>query len=308
MAAYAISGAGFGLYGYLPALLDGQAETALLPEKYRGAFLARTELAEYAPRVRWVRDWAEAVAAADGAVIASTPERQLELARDCLRAGNVRRLFLEKPLAPEPQAARALLDALIASGRKFRIGYSFLHADWYESLKRGAGRVDGDLSLTWRFKAHHFAEGLANWKRAAAAGGGALRFYGIQVLALLASLGYDDVLESSAYEARPGEPERWRAAFAGPSLPACRVELDSRSDAGEFSITAPGGGIELRLAEPFEPAAGASDASLADRRIGVLRRLCGTIELADAPFHRFYASVNALWEKAEAATSPVRNA
>ena len=47
---FAIRGSGFGLYGYLPALV-GCGRRVVLPERYRARFAERPELAPFANEV-----------------------------------------------------------------------------------------------------------------------------------------------------------------------------------------------------------------------------------------------------------------
>jgi predicted dehydrogenase len=126
---FTIAGSGFGLYGYLPALVDA-GEEVVLPAAYRAKVEARPELAAYAPGVRWAADADAALEGADAIVIATPPARQLELALRCLALPSLGTLLLEKPVAPTPREAIALLDALRRAGKRYRVGYTLLHAAW----------------------------------------------------------------------------------------------------------------------------------------------------------------------------------
>ena len=53
---FAILGSGFGLYGYLPALVEGCEQPVVLPERYRARFDERSELARFAINVQWEDD------------------------------------------------------------------------------------------------------------------------------------------------------------------------------------------------------------------------------------------------------------
>jgi hypothetical protein len=293
---FAIVGSGFGLYGYLPAVVEALGEVVLLPEAYRAKVEARHELHPYLDAIRWVPDARAALAAANGVVIATPPVRQVEVAMQCLHLEGVRTLVLEKPLAPGPQEAQALIEALRRSGKRYRLGYTFLHAGWAPSL--GLGREP--VSVTWTFMAHHFAQGLATWKREHAQGGGPLRFFGVHVLALLARHGYREVRSSALRGGTGGEPERWEAELAGPGLGDCRVLVDSRCGERGFRIEA-GGAVLVDAREPFESEPASGDA---DPRVAVLKRLLGTLGESDAAHHALYEAVNGLWLRAEQAMRP----
>lgn len=293
---FAIVGSGFGLYGYLPAVVEALGEVVLLPEAYRVKVEARHELHPYLDAIRWVPDARAALDAATGVVVATPPARQVEVATRCLQLPGMRTLVLEKPLTPSPPEAHALLEALHGSGKRYRLGYTFLHTGWANSLSLGRESV----SITWTFMAHHFAQDLSNWKREHAQGGGPLRFFGVHVLALLARHGYREVRSSALRGGAAGEPERWEAQLAGPGLGDCRVLVDSRCGERVFRIES-GGAAPVDMGDPFESEPAGGDA---DRRVAVLKRLLGTLEENDAAHHALYAAVNDLWTRAEQALRP----
>jgi predicted dehydrogenase len=291
---FAIVGSGFGLYGYLPALVEAFGEPVLLPEAYRAKVEARPELGPYLASIRWAADTRAALAQATGAVVATPPARQLEVAAQCLALSGLTSLVLEKPLAPSPAAATKLLGALRASGKRYLVGYTLLHTRWHERL---AWPASGEVAITWSFMAHHFARDLHNWKRVHAEGGGVLRFFGVHLLALLARHGYRDVRQSSFAGSNPAAPERWLAVFAGEGVPDCRVDVDSRSTTSAFRIEAAGAPPLVDLADPYA----AEPLAQGDRRVGVLKRFLGTLPSA-AGEQAFYEDVNRLWQRAEDAT------
>lgn len=293
---FAIVGSGFGLYGYLPAVVEALGEVVLLPAAYRAKVEARHELHPYLDAIRWVPDARSALDVATGVVIATPPARQVEVATLCLQLPEMRTLVLEKPLAPSPREAQALLEALRRSGKRYRLGYTFLHTGWANSHVLGKGPV----SITWTFMAHHFAQGLSNWKREHAQGGGPLRFFGVHLLALLARHGYREARSSTLQGGAPGEPERWEAVLAGPGLGDCRVLVDSRRDDQAFRIES-GGRALVDLRDPYEsePASGE-----ADRRVAVLERLLRTFEEEDSGHDALYEEVNRLWMRTEDVTRP----
>ena len=294
---FAIVGSGFGLYGYLPAVRSAFGGHVLLPEAYRARFEARPELASCVPIVHWVRDTDEALALARTVIVATNPARQVEIAGRCAALANVEAVVLEKPLAPDPESGAALVARLEGAGKRVRVGYTLLHTRWAQGLAWPRAGSVPEVQLRWTFMAHHFAHGLDNWKREHAAGGGPLRFFGIHVLALLASRGYDSVRASSLAGGSREQPERWSATFVGPERPDCRVELDSRNAETRFSIALPASPVDL--AEPY----GAEDESGDDdRRVSVLARFLATLSEPDEPHSLFCARVNALWKSTEEAT------
>lgn len=296
---FAIVGSGFGLYGYLPAVAQASGEQVLLPEAYREKVLARPELAPWLASIRWMPDEQAALEAATGLVVATPPARQEATVRAALLLPRIERFVLEKPLARDPVTAALLLDEVDSRGRRYRVGYTFLHTAWASGLEWPRAGEAASVSIEWTFMAHHYALGLRNWKREHAGGGGALRFFGVHVFALLARAGYDSVRRSVLLEREPGEPERWEASFAGPGRPDCRLVVDSRSDATVFRIDA-GGKRLVDLTDPYslEPRDGEQD-----RRVGVLGRLLASFAADDAAHRELCRTVNGLWRAAEEAAA-----
>jgi predicted dehydrogenase len=216
--------------------------------------------------------------------------------KECLSRPNIRHLLLEKPLAPSPHLGSTLLKRLIDSRKAFRIGYIFRHTKWGMPLLAALreDRLAGQLTIRWTFLAHHFGQDLASWKRYSDDGGGAIRFYGIHLISLLADCGYSDVVLSQALGPSPNECEKWRAVFAGPHLPRCEVLIDTRSDDRAFHVeldSGAGAKTFAALSDPFDSdPRSASD----DRRVSALRKLCRSIR-DDRNDYADYEATNDLW-------------
>jgi len=303
----AILGSGFGLYGYLPALAGELGQRVILPERYRDRLRARPELAHLGDRVDWATDDSDALDRADGAVLALPPAIQVERIDACVARRSITRLVLEKPLAPSPADARAVFDALLASGKVFRIGYTFRFTDWGAGLlgEIATAGQRGRLSIYWDFLAHHFRHDLRNWKRASGTGGGAIRFYGIQLIALLAEAGYREVAGSRSQGQRPDEIEKWAATFGGPGLPECNVVVDTNSSTSRFRVewetTADAGApvVFADLADPFGSGRDKMPPGMPDNRVPLLGRLCRSLWDPDAGEMAWYRAAIALWAAVE---------
>lgn len=293
---FAILGSGFGLYGYLPALAGAGAQRIVLPQRYRDRFAERPELARFAPRVVWAADDEAALDQAGGAALALRPDDQPGWIRRCLERPRIARLLLEKPLAASPAAAAASFEALRRSATAFRIGYTFRYTAWGQRLLRArAGGGAAPLSVRWHFLAHHYRHDACNWKRQSASGGGALRFYGIHLIALLAELGYAQVRASASAAAAPNECARWRATLAGRGLPDCHLDVDSRADRDGFRV-ARGDTVYADQGDPF---GGGAAAGGGDPRVGVLSQLCGSLwQDGGAAYARYEAALR-LWARVE---------
>jgi predicted dehydrogenase len=301
----AIFGSGFGLYGYLPALTEASEAKVILPRRYRSEFERRPELRHLFNRIEWTDDENAALDRADAAILSQRPADQVGWLEKILPRSGPGRILLEKPLAPDPIQAQLWLGRARASGKRIRIGYIFRYAPWAtrfaESLKHS--QANGEIAINWRFRAHHYATETMNWKRFVASGGGALRFYGIHIIALLAEHGYDDVLWSSIAATRPDEAETWEAAFSGPELPICKVTVDSAAADACFSITASSG------ANPFVALGGPFDEverlARFDSRVGILVRLCTDLLTGDITLPAWYEESIILWTKVEQRTETI---
>ncbi len=139
---FAILGSGFGIYGYLPALV-GCAQRIVLPVRYRARFCDRPELVRFTPDVDWAENENTALSCADGVVLALRPINQSEWVPRCLAHSNINRLLLEKPLAHTPEVAAVLFDDLLRSKKTFRIGYTFRFTVWGGAVIKRLERIHG---------------------------------------------------------------------------------------------------------------------------------------------------------------------
>lgn len=305
----AILGSGFGLYGYLPALVKGCGQQVVLSERHREPFRARPELARFAAEVQWERDEASALGCADGVVLALQPNQQSQWIPRCLERPHLKHLLVEKPLATSPEAAAALLEDLERSGKVFRIGYTFRFTDWGQRIRAALkqARGSGRLLIQWSFQAHHFHHDLDNWKRFTVSGGGAIRFYGIQLIALLAELGYRDVISSHSFGSSVDVVEKWTALFNGPGLPECEIAVDTRSASEKFRVELLSGSatepsmIFADLEDPFESSAEPLEGL--DWRVTVLSRLCRSLWEETIGEGVWYKETIELWQSIEERTS-----
>lgn len=309
---FSIIGSGFGLYGYLPAMVGSCEQRIVLPERYRKPFSERPELARFSSHIEWRENELAALDCADGVVIAKRPIDQREWIKHCLARPAIGRLILEKPLDRTPDDASDLLDGLVRAQRIVRIGYVFRYAAWGQALLRTLHSTDrtSRVSIRWTFLAHHFRRDLRNWKRSHSAGGGALRFYGIQIIALLAEAGYHDVITSVASAAEPDEVDKWVATFSGRGLPECDVIVDSRSGITKFDVdlrsdrNVARGDVLARLENPLDPGRNplVREAPEQDYRVFVLGKLCRSLWDEKEIIPAWYERAVGLWKHAENAT------
>ena len=156
---YTIIGSGFGLYGYLPALVNKLDKEVVLPLNYRENVKKRPELAFTLSKVKWLANLDAALSSADTVIIAIPPMSQLELVNYCLIFPNIKRFIFEKPLAPSPRLSATLLNQLNEQKKHYTIAYTFLHLNWRSQLPWPT-QTESTITVTWNFMAHHFANDL----------------------------------------------------------------------------------------------------------------------------------------------------
>jgi hypothetical protein len=297
---FAVLGSGFGLYGYVPALISGCDQQVCLPERYRIGLRQRTDVRHFEDMIEWRSDEAAILREVDAVVISRRPRDQERLIRHCVEVPNIRALVLEKPLGMTPKSALAALDTLEACGKSYRIAYVFRYLPWAAQLKQALDRheIYGPVKIVWRFRAHHYAHALENWKRTVSEGGGALRFFGIQLIGLLAEIGYRDVANAQVVSCGRDECEAWSAEFTGEGLPRCRVDVETNSAERQFSIQADQSetGSAIALEEPFQQCAPIGSF---DRRVAVLAELCRELIDGRDTSYGWYRESVALWDRCE---------
>lgn len=292
----AVIGGGFGLYGYLPALIDGCNCSVILPIRYKERILARDDVRRFADIIEWAADDEALLQDCKAVIIAVPPALQSSWVDKCLTRENITHLLLEKPVAATPELATELLNRLTASPKKFRIGYNFRQTDWGKDLLANSTGVQ---SINWTFRANHYAKDIPTWKRVHAEGGGALRFYGIHLIALLAEMGYDDVISSSIQADRTGEADSWQTIITGPNLPNCRVFINSNDAKTSFTVKMSDEQI-VHLSHPFE---NNQEMGLMDQRIPFLQQVLLDLFLKDRLCYDWYGKANLLWSRIERRTS-----
>lgn len=299
-----ILGAGFGLYGYLPALIDGCGANVLLPDSYRARLKLRDDIRHFSERVEWVVDEEALLGSSDAIVISRRPEDQIACVKSSFAYTNIKRILLEKPIAPTPEAATSLLNSLYERGTIVRIGFTFRYLIWGQALLAWSKTCKkSPLEITWKFQAHHYCHDLYIWKRKVNSGGGALRFYGIQLVALLAEIGYETASKSVVSATKFDEAENWRAVFHSPSLPDCSIDIQTNSMTQGFSVRSLNvddkewRGIDFL--DPFETDLAVSGI---DSRLPALTAICQDLLHGNTRVQMWYQKSVDLWKCVERVT------
>ena len=269
-----IFGGGFGIYGYLPAILLYPRNKVYLNIKYKKTITERIELNKLLEAIFWYKEIDTIIQKVNSVVIATNPEKQKEIILDLLNHQNINNLVLEKPLAVNPKNSIILLSKLIDSNKEFVFGYSFLYTNWSLNIKKQIHHINHKvIYFDWFFMAHHFKNNLSTWKSNHLKGGGVIRFYGIHLIALLAEFGYSEVNYSKIKVDTEGFYTDWKASFLGESLPTCRIEINTKSNHFKFNIWGINKKDEpevlLNLKTPFDQEIPIENY---DKRVSLLRR------------------------------------
>lgn len=307
-----ILGSGFGIYGYLPAVLAMDKMVCLL-EKSRDTFSKRPELAVFASRINWVEDQQRLLKQVDTLVISVPPKYQAELIKRVGAFPNIRNLIIEKPIASTPDESITILSQLRGENINFRIGYSFFYTSWFDELSKVLNqRKEGkglDLRINWCFKAHHFKNELHNWKRFSNEGGGTIRFFGIHLIAVLGLLGYTEVSYSLIKGQSADDISLWKASSKDAEGNTASVLVDSNDALERFEIVITEKHQHKQqiwstvMVSPFDdqsPVSGGLDA-----RTSILHQLYSDLissHIDTGTFNR-YQVINQLWKSYEHSSS-----
>jgi predicted dehydrogenase len=295
---YTIIGSGFGLYGYLPAIIEGLGGEVVLPNKYYKFVCSRSELAKYRDKVKWVANQEISISKSHTVIIAVPPMNQKLIIKKCLEVKTIKSIFLEKPLAPSSLESAKVLDLLNDSDIDYAINYSFIYIGLLQK-KFLSEALQGVFSLKWNFMAHHYISNIETWKRKNELGGGALRFYGIHIIALLAYLEYKNVINSELKIDPLGDPYHWIAEFSGPGVPNFNVSVNTRSDKTLFEIDDSLGRTVISRVNPFQPR-NYKEYNDSDYRVQSLTQFLQYHLTNKINNYKLYKNINNLWQNTEA--------
>jgi predicted dehydrogenase len=302
-----IIGSGFGLYGHLPALCVGKQVSVLIPIRYKNTFQERVELSSFDKFISWAKDENEVVNSCETVVIAIWPMGQPELIKKCLLSATVKNLILEKPLAISPELSIEILDLLRASGKNFRIMYSFIYTDWSKQITKAIKKNGSyDLIIKWNFMAHHYRDSLQTWKKNHSIGGGAIRFYGIHLIAFLAHLGFKSIKNSTSRSDITDEIYEWHAELYS-EFNRAQVLINTKTGISEFTILLIDRSTKqtiytLNLKDPFGDIEKSGDL---DVRVAINKTVQSSInQSGEAPrMYTLYNRINTLWLDLEKANT-----
>ncbi len=197
---YLILGSGFGLYGYLPAVLSKKNNTVYLEKKYKKIINSRKELTIYKNKIIWIQNYLSNLEIIDYLIIAKRPSDQVKIIKKIINKKNIlKKIFLEKPIAKNPLAAKNLLNILKKKKINVSFGFIFQYTNWYKKIKNfiKKNKKKNEIEITWNFNAFFLKKKVKSWKNDISQGGGIINFYGIHFIKLINELGFNKIINST---------------------------------------------------------------------------------------------------------------
>lgn len=294
---WGIIGGGFGMYGYLPAISQNSNSDILVLKKNYNILLNRPELKKYINNVKCVDSYEELIQKSTSLVISTPPkiqEKYISLINS--KGYRYKNLVLEKPIASNPFNAENILALSIKNAESVRVGYSFNDTYWAKSILNKSNFFYGESrDILWRFYAHHFRNKIDSWKSSHEMGGGVLRFYGIQLIALIVLINKEvTFIDSNIFYGEKDKPFKWIAKFQLIDGGTINIHIDSRSQKEEFKIWDLG--EEIKLTSPFDVLIGSTED---DFRVPIIKKFIDMNPLENNKYYKYYSDVNSLWLKME---------
>ena len=296
---YTIIGKGFGLYGYLPAIMLLKKQL-ILPVDYKNFIEKRNEIRPYVNQIHWSKNIFHTIKKADYVVFAIPPLDQFNFLLNHINLLKNKTLFLEKPIANSPKNSLKLIELLENKKIKFYVNYSFIYLDWFEKIQKRVNLLNNNYQnlVDWRFKAYHLHSNIVTWKSNIELGGGIIRFYAIHLIAAFSFLNYKNcdkiilVRDSSSFLLKLTSVNR-------PSI-TIKIDIDSSEKKFLINVADNSGKLTERIVDyndPFDFYDKKISYNL-DRRVDYLRKYIQekSISQQNISFNR---EVIRLWEKIE---------
>jgi len=298
---WGILGGGFGIYGYIPALAQRSISRIVVLEKHIDVINKREELKQYRSLIETASTREEIIKESNSLIISVPPLIQ-EKYLACMGANNYKYLVLEKPLAATPNEACKILEKSISLSESMRIGYSFSNTRWgNELINLGGFNKKGNVEITWHFYAHYLNADRFSWKGNHNEGGGSLRFYGIQLIALLGMVTGLVATHSSIVVDKFARPYLWRGEFINSQGGKIIINLNccNKLEKFEIKINSKDDIKRIKLKGPFS---NEMEINGADNRVGILSKILETLGNDNKYHYKLYTDINNLWSAVEKIT------
>ncbi len=174
MVSFGIIGSGFGLYGYLPAILSTNKRQVYILKRYKEILKNRKELNFYESKVKYLDNEQEILKNSDIIILARRPIDNEKL---FFQIEN-KKVIIEKPIAKSPNEAFRILLHGNSNNIKIYSGFLFEYQNWYEKI---TNITNGTVNIRWGIKKVNTPD---SWKYAPKNGGGLTAFYAIHLINL----------------------------------------------------------------------------------------------------------------------------
>ena len=172
-----ILGSGFGLYGYLPAILKHYSTfEVLILHKSLTVLESRSDLKKYIPFIKTVHNREVLISKCDFLIVAYPPNGVELLFKNLVLFERLNKILIEKPIALTTQNSIKLVNNLNDIKIHVCSGFNFMYTEWNDLLFTSKIKK---ININWSFKLQQ------NWKNNINDGGGALRMYGIHFIPIL---------------------------------------------------------------------------------------------------------------------------
>ena len=185
-----ILGSGFGLYGYLPAIIqNGHLPVTL--EKYRSVIMQRSDLRQFIDQIDFVADRDRLIKQSAGALVLAVPPFAREEFLDSLSSPYEGHLFLEKPFAISVKGYSELLRKLEIMATTWSIAYLFPYTVWYKGIQglMKESQVPLEIDLHWTLPKPISRD---DWKNDSQRGGGEIAYYLTHFIPFLRQYDFDE--------------------------------------------------------------------------------------------------------------------
>tara|TARA_Y100001968_G_C19366475_1_gene722789 strand:- start:229 stop:1146 length:918 start_codon:yes stop_codon:yes gene_type:complete len=226
-------GKGFALNVYLPALIAINSKNIALEASSKN--LIKTDTIY--KNIKWLNDNEIINNKFSKIIIAEPPEKQFKLICDISLWKNSNKIILEKPLAENHKKATYLIDILNKNKIRYSINYTFRYTKWnkkiYKYLQQNTDK--SEISIHWKFNGRHLQKKESTWKTNHLLGGGAIKYYGIHLIAILSDMGYTDVEKTDIFNQPLNKLNSWYCKFNSINqLPKLNLYIDSNSNENKF--------------------------------------------------------------------------
>jgi hypothetical protein len=205
-----VMGGGFGIYGYLPAIILG-GNTPVTLEKYRTVILQRSDVQQFDDQIQYVSNLEKLVEESTDALVLAVPPLVRREILESFLSPYPGHLFLEKPIASSSEEYWNLTEKLGRVANTWSVGYLFPYTEWHRELQSCVAEPSDALEITIHWTLPK-PESRDNWKVDKIFGGGIINFYLSHFIPFLRQNNFD----ASSFSAGANGDVIWNIGKNGP--------------------------------------------------------------------------------------------